>query len=203
MQIANLFTKHQLKKAIVDLIKYDDQNTKDFLIKIIITRGNQCKRSLFEENLTPSFYIDYSVCDVPFHNDFNDLDLKSISCGVSPYTHSGKTELSPFKTLNYQIGILSRLSNKNFEESLLINQDGYVVSVTIGNIVVKKNGRFITPFLNVGCIEGVMRAHLLSQKIIEEDILRLEDCLSYPCYRINSVRGIDRLCFEDWKTRQK
>ena len=77
------------------------------------------------------------------------------------------------------------------DDVLLWNEDGEVTESTIANVVVKKQGRLLTPPISSGLLPGIYRAHLLAQKKITEAPIRVADLVHYSkIYLCNSVRGI-------------
>ncbi len=81
-------------------------------------------------------------------------------------------------------------SRKDCQDVILVNTDGFVTESTIANIVIKRNGKYVTPPLKSGLLPGVMRRCLLgSDKITESDIHIDELLAQEDFYLINSVRG--------------
>ncbi|MFC4404879.1 aminodeoxychorismate synthase component I [Gracilibacillus xinjiangensis] len=79
---------------------------------------------------------------------------------------------------------------KNYMTTLLWNESGYVTEFTIGNVVFEKGGKFYTPPITDGLLNGIMRSKLIKEKILEEKQIRKEDIDSYEqVWFINSVRG--------------
>jgi para-aminobenzoate synthetase/4-amino-4-deoxychorismate lyase len=73
------------------------------------------------------------------------------------------------------------------------NENGYLTETTSANLVLLKNGRYLTPDVSCGLLAGTFRNHLLENKIIEEAKLKIEDL--FDCekiFRINSVRRWQR-----------
>ncbi len=76
------------------------------------------------------------------------------------------------------------------DDVILWNEEGEITESTIANIVVRKEGRWITPSLSSGVLPGVLRAHLLEQGDIREEVVRREDLTdATEVWLINSVRG--------------
>jgi len=72
---------------------------------------------------------------------------------------------------------------------ILWNENGYLTETTSANLVLLKNGRYLTPDVSCGLLAGTFRNHLLEKKIIEEARLKIEDLFdSDKIFRINSVR---------------
>lgn len=78
------------------------------------------------------------------------------------------------------------------DDALFLNERGEVTECAIHNVMIAKDGKFITPPLGCGLLPGVYRQHLLAtQPEIEESAITLEDVLSADSVFIfNSVRGL-------------
>jgi para-aminobenzoate synthetase/4-amino-4-deoxychorismate lyase len=84
----------------------------------------------------------------------------------------------------------SRLAERpDCDDVILVNERGEVTECTIGNLVVEKNGRRMTPPVFCGLLAGTFRSELLDSGKVEECILSVEDVkLADALYMINSVR---------------
>lgn len=82
-----------------------------------------------------------------------------LSLAVSPYRITTSSPLTGIKSLNYLDRILSReeARNRDFDEAVVLNERGEVVSATTANIFWSKNGTLHTPNLNSGIVAGVTR----------------------------------------------
>lgn len=84
------------------------------------------------------------------------------------------------------------------DDALLLNEQGQVTECAIHNVMIAKNGRFLTPPLECGLLPGVYRQHLLAaHPEIEETAITLDDVLSADrLFIFNSVRGmrLARIC---------
>jgi len=79
---------------------------------------------------------------------------------------------------------------KGVDFTLLQNERGELTEFTIGNLVICKNGRCLTPPLSSGLLPGVYRGHLLEQGDVEEAVLYEKDLLeAEEVWLVNGVRG--------------
>ena len=87
-----------------------------------------------------------------------------------------------------------------FDEVLFCNQRGEVTEGAISNIIILKNGRYYTPQLASGLLNGIYRQYFLATRgNAEEANLLMEDIENADLFFIcNSVRGLRRavLCDE-------
>ena len=78
--------------------------------------------------------------------------------------------LSRCKTFAYGQSIQARREarQRGAEEALLRNTKGELCCGTVANLLVKRNGRWLTPPLSSGCLPGVMRGRCLALKLATE-----------------------------------
>ena len=95
--------------------------------------------------------------------DVHPVPRDGLSLAVSPYRINTSSPLSGIKTLNYLDRILSReeARGRDFDEAVVLNERGEIVSATTANIFWVKNGTVHTPNLSTGIIAGVTRANVI------------------------------------------
>ena len=108
--------------------------------------------------------------------------------------------LSQCKTLAYGQSIQARREAQALgsELALLRNTSGDLCCGDSANLLVKREGHWITPPLSSGCLPGVMRAKALQQKLVTETTigpaLRASDQAllinSLSCRSLNAVNGM-------------
>ncbi len=75
------------------------------------------------------------------------------------------------------------------DDVILLNERGEVTETAIGNIVIEREGRRLTPPVGSGLLAGTFREDLLAQGEIEEAILDHQDLATADnVYMVNSVR---------------
>ncbi|MDQ0155758.1 aminodeoxychorismate synthase component I [Robertmurraya andreesenii] len=93
------------------------------------------------------------------------------------------------KTTNRRIYSDRKDRFPNVYDVLLWNEEGELTEFTTGNVVVEIEGEYLTPFVESGLLAGTFRKHLLEQKQIREEKLKLEDLKACSAiWLINSVR---------------
>lgn len=90
----------------------------------------------------------------PHHVSQNGLSL-----AVSPYRVNTFSPLSGVKSLNYLDHVLSweEAQSRDFDEAVVLNERGEIVSATTANLFWAKNGTLHTPTLSTGALAGVTR----------------------------------------------
>lgn len=93
------------------------------------------------------------------------------------------------KTTQREVYEQARLAD--CEDVLLWNERGEVTESAIANLVVQKNGDWLTPPVECGLLPGTARAQLLAAGKIREAVIRVEDLpLCEMLFLLNSVRGM-------------
>jgi branched-subunit amino acid aminotransferase/4-amino-4-deoxychorismate lyase len=86
-----------------------------------------------------------------------------LSLAVSPYRVSTFSPLSGIKSLNYLDHVLAweEAQSRDFDESVLLNERGEIVSATTANLFWAKNGTLHTPALSTGALAGITRESVI------------------------------------------
>jgi para-aminobenzoate synthetase / 4-amino-4-deoxychorismate lyase len=93
------------------------------------------------------------------------------------------------KTTNRKIYGYYKNKFPEYDEVILWNSDREITECTACNIVIKKDGKLITPELKSGLLAGTYRSYLLDNHEIAERVITIEDLKSCDeIYIINSVR---------------
>jgi 4-amino-4-deoxychorismate lyase len=86
-----------------------------------------------------------------------------MSLAVSPYRINTFSPLVGIRSLNYLEQVLSweEAQTRDFDEAVVLNERGEVVSATMANIFWFKNGTLHTPALSTGAMAGITRAAII------------------------------------------
>ena len=80
------------------------------------------------------------------------------------------------------------------QEKIYHNGKGELLETSIGNLVLKIDGKLYTPPIQLGLLPGIYRQHLLETGQVEEKILTLADLVQAEAiYGCNAVRGLYEL----------
>lgn len=82
-----------------------------------------------------------------------------LSLAVSPYRVNTSSPLSGIKSLNYLDHVLAweEAQSRDFDEAVVLNERGEIVSATTANLFWAKNGTLHTPNLSAGALAGITR----------------------------------------------
>ena len=80
------------------------------------------------------------------------------------------------------------------QEKIYHNKSGELLETSIGNLVLKINGKLYTPPISQGILPGIYRQHLLETGQVEEKVLTVPDLdQAETIYGCNAVRGLYEL----------
>ena len=80
------------------------------------------------------------------------------------------------------------------QEIIYHTADGKLLETTIGNLVLKMDGKLYTPPSQLGLLQGIYRQNLLESGQVKEKVLTIEDLKgSEAIYGCNAVRGLYEL----------
>ena len=80
------------------------------------------------------------------------------------------------------------------QEIIYHTADGKLLETSIGNLVLKMDGKLYTPPSSLGILPGIYRQHLLESGQVEEKVLTIEDLKQAEViYACNAVRELYEL----------
>jgi len=95
------------------------------------------------------------------------------------------------KTTERQVYDAALINAPGRANVLLFNEAEEVTETAIANVAFQINGTLYTPPIHCGLLPGTCRAHLLSQGILQERVILVEEALqSSQMYLMNAVRGL-------------
>lgn len=101
--------------------------------------------------------------------------------------------LGGWKTGNYwpHVQAFSEAKRQGFDEAVICNMQGSVMSASMGNLFVVLGGRVVTPPLALGARDGVVRAWVGGHIPVEESLVVVEDLeTAAECFVTNSRLGV-------------
>ncbi|MEI6338900.1 MAG: aminotransferase class IV, partial [Verrucomicrobiota bacterium] len=101
--------------------------------------------------------------------------------------------LGGWKTGNYwpHVQALTAAKKQGFDEALVFNAQGALVSAAMANVFLVCNGRLHTPALSLGARDGVVRGWVLRHLSVEESQLAPEEIENAEeCFLTNSRIGV-------------
>jgi len=127
-------------------------------------------------------------------------DTKKEGINIGLYTDLYKPchELSNLKSGNALIYVMAGIwgKEKNFYDGILLNEHGCICEATSSNIFLVKEDKVFTPALTEGCVDGVMRKHIIEQLKgedyhITESVITMEQLMEADhVFLTNAIQGI-------------
>ena len=96
------------------------------------------------------------MSSAPFH--------PGLAITVSPFRVNPMSPLAGVKSINYleRVMALEEVRARDFDEAVVMNEQGEVASGTMTNIFWVRHGTLHTPALATGAMAGTTRAHIIS-----------------------------------------
>ncbi len=153
---------------------------------------------------TPALLIESYALEQPYFQ----MNVHGLAIGAFKDVQLETGPLANFKSANALPYILAALWAKEqaFDNAILFNRNGSVADAIQSNIFVWKNNTLITPDVNQGCVNGVMRRTLLKHARswgmpVEERVLELSELdKASEVFLTNAVQGIQWV--EKWDDTQ-
>jgi 4-amino-4-deoxychorismate lyase len=91
------------------------------------------------------------------------ISSAGLSLAVSPYRYNTFSPLAGIKSLNYLDEVLAweEAQAREFDEAVMLNERGEIVSATMANIFWVREGTIHTPALSTGALAGVTRGAVI------------------------------------------
>ena len=160
-----------LQKIILNGINKLSINKEEYgCIRINYSRGLNITRSIKVDSLDSNFNINNLWIEFYLIN----IDFDPITVHISKEEKRNEHSLlSSCKTFNYiqSIQALIEANKKNFDDSILLNTKDELCCGTTFNLLLKRDGKWLTPRKESGCMQGIMINKLLDFKLIEEAYL--------------------------------
>lgn len=156
-EMPKLLTREKLCKEV--LLLAEKNNCGDLArIRLSVFRGNG---GVYDEERTPQYLIECW----PLNESLNRLNENGLIIDVFPAARKSCDSFSHLKSANYLPYTMAAIYAKanKLNDCLVLNTDGNIADATIANVFLIKEGVVITPGPDQGCVNGVMRRHLLEK----------------------------------------
>lgn len=164
------------------LIKIKELKITNKALKILVTEKNII---LLERNIA------YTKED---YNDGFKLKLSSV-------IRNSTSILTYIKSTNYIENLIEnqKAKEKGYNEVIFLNEKGFVTEGSTSNVFIVKKGKIITPGVESGLLDGILRNFIINNfEVIEKEITLSELLDSDEVFITNSIVGIMKvILFED------
>lgn len=191
MEIPQFFTPEFFEESILNLLRKEGLNKNHARVRITVWR----KSGGF---YTPKdLSVNYSISASNLESHFINTDKKEIDLFKDHFVYGSM--LSTLKTSNKTVNILAGVyaSENDYDDLLLLNQDKMVVEAISGNIFLRNGDVIKTPPISDGCLNGIMRNHIVKQlkkmlnyQLVEETITPFELQRADEIFVTNMIRGV-------------
>lgn len=156
-EMPKLLTREKLRNEVILLV---EKNYCGNLarIRLSVFRGNG---GVYDEERTPQYLIECW----PLNESLNRLNENGLVIDIFPAARKSCDSFSHLKSANYLPYTMAAIYAKanKLNDCLVLNKDGNIADATIANVFLIKEGVVITPGPDQGCVNGVMRRHLLEK----------------------------------------
>ena len=192
MPIPSFFNSDYLYHNILNLLDANQLNSESSRIRILFFRDSD------------GFYLpknegfSYVVSVQPLDSELYSINEKGMKVDLFNQYKLNNSELNNLKTTNRIINILASMySEENFlDDAIILNEQNNIVEFTSGNIFLISAGEIITPSLDSGCINGIIRKKILNLdtflgfKIKEKDFKKTDLFNAKELFFSNIICGL-------------
>jgi aminodeoxychorismate lyase len=145
-------TERNVGEALKKLVAVNQVKNGRARVILLARRGRDVWRTKKSETLKTDLLI---ITGEP-----QKVPAAGMSLAVSPYRINTFSPLTGIRSLNYLEQVLSweEAQTREFDEAVMLNERGEVVSATMANIFWVKEGTLHTPSLSTGAMAGITRS---------------------------------------------
>ncbi len=156
-EMPKLLTREKLRNEVI-LLAEKNHCGNLARIRLSVFRGNG---GVYDEERTPQYLIECW----PLNESLNRLNENGLVIDIFPAARKSCDSFSHLKSANYLPYTMAAIYAKanKLNDCLVLNTDGNIADATIANVFLIKEGVIITPGPDQGCVNGVMRRHLLEK----------------------------------------
>lgn len=160
-------------------------------IRLSVFRGGE---GLYDDNLTAGYIIECR----PLDEAVNRINDNGLVIDLFPDGRKSCDAFSSLKSASFQLYSMAAIyaRENHLNDCLVLNTAGNIADSAIANIFLFKNKQLITPALSEGCVDGVMRKHIITsiraaggevtETIVTPDDLQEAD----EIFLTNAIKGV-------------
>ncbi|MGG9971754.1 aminotransferase class IV [Ferruginibacter sp. SUN002] len=197
-EVPKHFTPENLETEILALAN-KNKHTHIVRVRLNVFRGNGGVNDA--ENHTPNYII--QTWELQENNGA--LNSNGLIAGIYTEVQKNCDSISSIKHNNYLPSILASLKAKQFKwnDAIILNNFGRICETTIANIFIIKDDKIFTPSVNEGCINGIMRNHLIKElkrndweveekSITKDELLQADEIfITNSIYNMRWIKQVD------------
>jgi aminodeoxychorismate lyase len=190
-QMPQLFSFEKLEQDILQTVK----KNKQFSLARVRINFFRKDGELFEAN---NHQCNILIQSFKLNEAFNELNKNGLMIDIFPDAKKSTDIFSNIKTNNYLPYTMAAIwaKEQKLNDALLLNFNNHIVDSCIANIFLISGENIITPSLESGCVDGVMRKYIIQQlqhknSIVIEKQISIEDVLQADeVFLTNAIKGI-------------
>lgn len=175
-----------LEKACVETLKAN--KFKEARVRLTVTNGENAAMPWADSSGAPNVTVT-AVSYIPFAEE---KYVQGFKVGIASVRRSRQSVISSMKSINYLLNVMARMeaAAAGLDETILLNDDGYIAEGGGSNIFFVREGRLTTPSVDSGIIPGVTRGL----------VMELADSLGIAVTEGTVGLGAVRKCEESFMT---
>lgn len=189
-ELPRLFTREKIEQDILQLCRKNNCGQLA-RVRLSVFRGNG---GLYDEDKG----LQYVIECWPLNQSIGELNENGLVIDVYPDAEKSCDKFSNIKSANFQPYSMAALYAKEnkMNDCLILNISGSIADSTIANLFLIKGDTIITPSLEEGCINGVMRKYLLTEmqnareKTLETSVSISDIKNADEIFLTNAINGI-------------
>jgi branched-chain amino acid aminotransferase len=140
----------------------------------------------------------YLIESIPLCADVNEWNEDGVVIDLYPLARKQQDAFANLKSANYLVYVLAALyaKEKNLGEALVLNSSNFICDASKANIFLICQQQILTPALHQGCINGVMRRHIitglkeLGWTIKQEELTEADVHNAGEVFLTNAIHGL-------------
>ncbi len=188
-----IFLKEHIKRINHSCKVLGIESNIDYKQVLNFIEKNNIKNKAFKITLTDENII-YSIRDIPYTEDNY---KRGFSLYLSKVLRNSTSKLTFVKSTCYIENIIEKKLAKDlgYDEVIFLNERGYLTEGATSNIFFIKDDKILTPKVEVGLLNGIIRQWIIHNFHVEEGEYTLEDLVSSQgIFVTNSLLGIMKVC---------
>lgn len=185
-----LFTATRIEKEILLLCRKNECGQLA-RVRLSVFRGNG---GLYDSDRT----LQYLIECWPLNESVNKLNENGLVIDIYREAEKSCDKFANLKSANFlPYSMAAQFAKENkLNDCLVVNTSGRISDATIANVFIIKHGMVITPGLNEGCVNGVMRRYLLAELLkanfeIQEQTVSINDISTADeVFLTNAINGM-------------
>lgn len=156
----------------------------DGSLRIYVTAGDGAPAASVEASRT---FLNFEQMSFPQESEYAQGWRVDVSRAPFPSILGG------WKTGNYwpNVQAMHEAKRAGYQEALVLNAQGVVISASMGNVFFVQADRVLTPPVSMGARDGAVRAWVQGQSAVEEALLSADDLSEIDeCFITNSRIGV-------------